>query len=255
MTNLTPIPDGTITAANQDHWQAAAESWLTAKEGRTGSQHTRRSYERALAEWGTFLASRGRHPKDAAGVDVTAWQQAMAETKSPSTIAQRLAAVSSFYLFVIKKFTIQDQGGNEIRLTDFNPIDRAERPKINAFAGAQKISTEDVSLILQQPDRDTIQGLRDYSILATFVLTGRRLSELARLRWRHLNFYNSGKRVTYTYTGKGKAGATNERQLPPAAWAAGTVGMPLFTNSSARRVAGSNSSCSIVTVPLLIEAP
>jgi integrase len=213
---LEPHAGGAIVGDQPAAWQAAAAAWLESKFNRGHSPHTRRSYERVLAGWFEFLAQLGRDPGQVGGVEVQAYQKRLNDLgRAPATVAQRLAVISSFYRFAQHKFTLQDRG-REVTLIQFNPVDRAERPRLDPFAGSQKVYPDELTLLLAQPDRQTLQGRRDYSILLTFVFTGRRLAELARLTWGDLYF--SGQQVFYAYTGKG--GKSGRRQLPPPAWAA-----------------------------------
>lgn len=215
-TTLT-IPTASLATAG-DPWAAAVDAWLNAKEARSGSRHTRRAYAKALSDWLTFLADLDRHPGQAGGVEAGAYRDHLTgQGYRPATIAQRLAAVSSFYRFCQHRFTLQHEG-REVTLIDYNPIDRAERPKVDPWAGAQKVEPGELAALLSAADRTTLQGKRDYSILVTFIFTGRRLAELARLTWGDLTQHKS--RVTYRYTGKG--GKRNERELPPPAW--GSIG-------------------------------
>ena len=214
---IRPNNNDLSTTVLGDAWQSAAAAWLRTKTGRTGSDNTRRAYERVLNDWLDFLGSVGRNPGQAGGVEIEAYRQEMASKGSASsTIAQRLAVISSFYKYCRDKFTLQNQSGQEITLINYNPADRTDRPKIEAFSNSQKLPVETLPKLLQLPNRSTLQGKRDYSILVTYLMTGRRLAELARLTWRDLYF--AGDTVFYTYIGKGNKKRT--RQLPPPAWSA-----------------------------------
>lgn len=219
MNQLTTAQPGQLTGPGDltEAWNAAALAWLETKTGRTGSRNTRRAYEHALTGWLSFLAGKGAGPGQAAGVHVNTYRQELeAAGLAPATVAQRLAALSSFYCFCRDKFTLQGPGGREVTLITYNPIDRAERPRVEAFSNSQKVDVADLPKLLAAPDRETLQGKRDYSILLTYLMTGRRLVELARLTWGDIRI--SGQAVFYTYTGKGHK--RNERQLPPPAWLA-----------------------------------
>jgi integrase len=215
MDNLVKITGSGLVAA-EEPWAAARLAWLDAKQNRTGSAHTRRAYDKGLADWLDYLDDIDRHVSEAGGVEVNAWrQQLTANGSAAATVAARLAAVSSFYRYCQHKFTLR-HGGREVTLIDYNPVDRAERPRVDPYAGAQKIRPDELPALLAAPDRGTIQGKRDYSLLLAFVFTGRRLVELARLTWSDLD--QAGEQVSYTYTGKGSK--RNTRQLPPPVWQA-----------------------------------
>lgn len=217
MDTLTITQQNLTTVDLGDAWQAAAAAWLRVKLGRTGSDNTRRNYERVITDWFNFLASLKRNPGQAGGVEIEAYRHELStDGKAPATIAQRLAVISSFYKFCRDKFTLQDSTGREVTLITYNPADRTERPKIEAFSNSQKLPVEGLPSLLQLPNRATLQGRRDYSILLTYLMTGRRLAEIARLTWGDLHI--TGDSVFYTYIGKGNKRRT--RQLPPPAWVA-----------------------------------
>ena len=86
-------------------------------------------------------------------------------TLANATIAQRLAILSSFYRFAVKR-----------RYIDHNPIDLVERPQVQAYAQATAIIPN-----LSQIDRKSPCGKRDYALLSLLLSTGRRASEIANL--------------------------------------------------------------------------
>jgi site-specific recombinase XerD len=61
---------------------------------------------------------------------------------------------------------------------------------------------------------DTVQGLRDYSLILTYLYTARRNSEVRLLQWKHLS--QNGSRMMYSWSGKGKEDQKYELPLP--AW-------------------------------------
>ncbi len=95
---------------------------------------------------------------------------------SPATIKARLAALSSFYTYALE----QDL------LRGVNPIARLKRPKTQRYAGAAPLPYTYVDERLRAIDRGTPAGKRDYALIALGLHTGRRLSELAGLRWGHI---------------------------------------------------------------------
>ena len=217
MNQLITSPQPALTAS-QDIWSQAVEAWLSAKYNRRKSHNTRRAYRRAITDWLSFVSEMGIDPGKVGGVIVEAFKKSLADSgKAQATIAQRLAAVSSFYLYCSKSFTLTDLAtGNEIALVSYNPVDRAERPQVDAFAGAQKITVSDVKQVLDSIDTSMLTGRRNRSIMLAYLMTGRRLTELAALCWRDFNFH--GDSVAYTYIGKGNKKQT--RQLPPPVWEA-----------------------------------
>jgi integrase len=94
-----------------------------------------------------------------------------------ATANLRLATLSSFYVYAVR----QDL------LRGVNPIARLERRKTQRYAGAVALPYAVVEERLRAIDRTTTAGLRDYALLLIGLHTGRRLSELAGLRWGHIS--------------------------------------------------------------------
>ncbi len=76
---------------------------------------------------------------------------------------------------------------------------------MQAYALAQPIDPETVEQGLEHVDRGTLQGLRDYAILAVALYTGRRAHELVGLRWQDVRIAGrKDARVTLTFHCKGR---------------------------------------------------
>lgn len=141
------------------------------------SQNTRDAYQRAVA---SFIATINiATPDDLYQVKqahVLAWRASMeAAGLSQATIANRLSSLSSLY-----KHLTDEQ------ITATNPVAGVRRPKTgNAGIGAGKsptLSKRQVRAMLDAPDIDTLQGLRDRALLHIFFYVGARCSEPARLK-------------------------------------------------------------------------
>src|SRR5205807_2011893 len=102
-------------------------------------------------------------------------------TPAPTTYNQRLACVSSFYRYAHK------QG-----ILEHNPIERVERRRVQAYAGAKALTSEHVKQALTSIDRSTPAGARDYALLMVYLQTGRRLSEVANLELGDLEEQDGG---------------------------------------------------------------
>lgn len=115
-----------------------------------------------------------------------------------STYDLRLAAISSFYVFIAEKQ--RHNGQPEYS----NPINRIERPKIQAYASAEPLDSDLVASGLESIDRNTKQGKRDYAILAVALRTGRRASELINLRAKDITFIGDKVRIYFDNCKGGK---------------------------------------------------
>jgi len=181
----------------------AIAAWLDAKGRRTGSAKTRTAYESILTRFRRYLLARrldldseSSLIADAAQVWCAApWAelrqgqgQGQGREVAASTYNQRLAVLSSFYTFARKR--------QHLRLD--NPIDWLERRPVQAYANARPMEAATIATRLEAIDRTSVLGLRDYALLMVALTTGRRLSELAALRWRDVEQVE--ERITLTFT-------------------------------------------------------
>jgi integrase/recombinase XerD len=141
------------------------------------SENTREAYHRSIA---SFVATIGiAEPEDLYQVKqahVLSWRVSMEQAElSQATIASRLSALSSLY-----KHLTDEQ------LTSSNPVAGVKRPKTgNAGIGAGKsptLSKRQVRAMLDAPNVDTLQGLRDRALLHVYFYVGARCSEPAHLK-------------------------------------------------------------------------
>ena len=179
------------------------QAFLAEKYRRTGSMRTVQSYSRIL---NAFFGHLGKTP------DQTVTAEAMSSCfgkgvsgKEPAalTVGSRIAAISSFYRFLIR-----------MDLMTSNPCERLERPK-HTPSPARGLSGDDVKNLLGVIP-DDIGGRRDRAIILTLVLTGRRRSEVLNLKAMDIEF--DEERAYYSYRGKG--GKNGRRELPRPAFVA-----------------------------------
>ncbi len=156
-------------------------AWLNEKHGRSESHKTKHAYETTLHSFREALQS--------AGLDLSSEPSLIAplaqgwaghsaregQAVTPSTYNQRLAIVSSFYEYAIRNDVL-----------NYNPIERVKRRVVRSKNAARPITGSRVKSGLQQIDRSTPEGLRDYALLSVALATGRRVSEIAGLRYKHL---------------------------------------------------------------------
>ncbi|HEY66238.1 MAG TPA: tyrosine-type recombinase/integrase [Caldilineae bacterium] len=161
---ITRPQDLTVHILDPDAWR---DIWLDA---RAQNPHTRRAYQRA---WTDFFAFAGVEPWQVTVAQATAWRGKMeAEGKAPATIRQYMAALSSFYQFLSETYGFP-----------FNPFIARAVPRPQAPSRACPLSRRQVQAMLGLINRDCLTGARDYALLITFLLTGRRASEVLGMRW------------------------------------------------------------------------
>lgn len=170
------------------------------------SHHTRESYRKAVA---SFVATMGiAAPDDLYAVrqaHIIAWRSAL-ETAglSHATIRTQLAAVSSLYKHLADK-----------QLVPSNPCAGVKRPKTgNAGAGSGKtptLSPRQVRAMLDAPDTNTLQGLRDRAILHILFYLGPRRNEVSTPNVRDFSYDAEYRVITF----KIKGGKTNSVAMNP----------------------------------------
>jgi site-specific recombinase XerD len=97
-------------------------------------------------------------------------------TVTPTTFNQRRSIISSFYKYALIYEVLQ-----------YNPMERVKRQKPGKKDAAHHLASSTVAAGLAKIDRSTPEGLRDYALLSLALTTGRRASEIAGLRYKHLH--------------------------------------------------------------------
>ena len=172
MADVLSILDGEIPAL-----MVAIAGWLDAKSHRSASAKTARAYSDGLRAFRSVALAAGIDlDGDAGQLALLAQAWAGRNDPAPATYNQRLAILSSFYTY-----------GQRYGLLSHNPIARVERRPVQPYAGASALNYADLKRRLAAIGRSTLAGQRDYALLAVGLQVGRRVSELAGLRWRHLH--------------------------------------------------------------------
>jgi integrase len=141
---------------------------------------------------------------------------------SESTIAQYLAAISSFYSYAATYPVAMPDGSSIPLFEGINPVKAAgvPRPQPQPFENATYLDPDQLSALLNAISAWTVasptrhlQGLRDYALFHCYILTGGRSTEVRVWRWRDLRQH--GGIWQYYYKNKGKDGW---QDLPGDAW-------------------------------------
>ncbi len=200
---MTAQPLPALTSGDPSAWDQALYAFLVEKGNRSGSKRTVESYSRML--W-PFFADLGKTPDRVKPADVLAFVHGIGKsgrTPSATTVGARIACLSSFYRFLIR-----------MGLVVSNPTDAVERPRATQSVARGYGADEARRLLVVVPD--TIAGHRDRALLLTFILTGRRRTEVIGLRAGDVSL--EGETVFYAYRGKG--GKRGRRELPHPAFEA-----------------------------------
>jgi integrase/recombinase XerD len=223
---IAPTTDMTANALRHGH--ILAEWQLSLR----GSEHTRRAYLRNMGLFCTWLDERGLDLLTVKRVHVDGWRHTL--TGADATVAQRLAAISSFYRHATLAGT-----------TTRNPVESVARPKVSAdHSSTQGLSIAECRALLEAARAD---GPRSYALVSLLLFTGLRLSEALNANTPDYG-HDSGHR---TLTVQRKGGKRQKVVVPPPAVEALNVylqttgqelvtaageGLPLFTTAKGNRV-------------------
>jgi site-specific recombinase XerD len=199
---LSPVPGVPLA----HHLAAGAtvdqivHAWLDAQRG---SARTRRAYADAVAGFRAALAAANLDldgAPEALALAAQAWAGRGGVT--PATYNQRLACVSSCYRYALRHGLLHGE----------NPIARVQRQRVQAYGQAVPLTPVTIRCKLEAIDRSMPAGQRDHALLAVALQTGRRLAEIAALRWGDLRLHDDG-RATLTFQ-RCKGGKTMRDTLP-----------------------------------------
>jgi integrase/recombinase XerC len=194
---MTAQPLPALQSGDPSAWDQALYAFLVEKGNRSGSKRTVESYSRML--W-PFFAERSLTPDRVKPADVLGWVHGIGRsgrTPSSTTIGARIACLSSYYRFLIRMGFVVS-----------NPCDAVERPRAVQSVARGYGADEVRRLLAVVPD--TVAGRRDRALLLTFVLTGRRRTEVISLTAGDISI--EGAIAFYSYRGKG--GKRGRRELP-----------------------------------------
>lgn len=177
-----------VAAADWDAADALAEAvyyWLASKK----SPHTREAYSRNIARWFGWCAATGAPVADARRADVDEWRnRLLAGGLAPASVAQLLAAVSSFYDYWLSEDVVRR-----------NPARRAARPEVSAESRSIVLTAGQASQLLGYVD--SLPGLRAGVIVRLLAETGMRIAELSGARAEHLAMSDGHHTITVVRKG------------------------------------------------------
>jgi site-specific recombinase XerD len=186
--------------------EQAITAWLDEK--RADSERTADAYEETLNDFRATL-QRACLDLDSEPALVAPIAQGWARARkqdgeivpgkqvAATTFNQRRSILSSFYKYAIT-----------YEVLPYNPMERVKRQKVGKKDAARPLSSSAVKAGLAKIDRSTPEGMRDYALLSVALATGRRVSEIASLRYKHLRREGNTCVVDFDRL-KGKKTATN----------------------------------------------
>lgn len=135
---------------------------------------TRRAYQNDLNDFMRFTGITGPTQfRAVTRAHVLAWRRDLeARALSGATIRRKLAALASLYAYLC-----------ECNAVAHNPVDGVKRPVIaNQEGKTPAIGDHEARALLNAPDPDTLQGMRDRAILSTLLYHALRRAELCTLK-------------------------------------------------------------------------
>jgi site-specific recombinase XerD len=204
------------------HLRGLTELWATTVAG-ADSEHTRRSYETGLAQWLDYCLRSRVDPLKARRADVDDWIATHLNSKNPETINARLAAVGSWYGYLLD---------NDIDVRD--PTARVKRPKRQRKTSKTvHLDENELNALMTEADQRLEQakdvgGLaleiaaRDVAVLRTLYTTAVRSGAVQLATVADVCLVEDGHRVL-RFHGKGDGGETTDRLKPLVPYAAVAV--------------------------------
>lgn len=150
----------------------------------TGSQHTLRAYETALALYVGFLEENGITPENFSALSfeqskIEDWLVWLAEKRgcSSDTCNSRLASIRAFLKYMSSrnvKYSDISNGAATIKLR------KRKKRKVNG------LSRNAIKTLMEEPDATTLIGIRDLTFIILLYATAIRLDEALSLQLRHV---------------------------------------------------------------------
>jgi len=195
-------------------WEQATNAWLDAKRRRSGRRNTTRAYQCAVSQFFSFAAVAFDYhvpPWDVTPLMAEEWTRDLYDAgRAPSTVNLKLAALSSLYDYVQRRYVATGPDGRIISLWPAdraNPFDAVERARVDPYGRARFPTVDELKSILASINTNCLTGKRDFALLYAFSVTCRRASELLELRWGDIQHdpLDDGNRIyTYQVRKKGK---------------------------------------------------
>lgn len=187
-----------------------------------GNENTRVRYKIITEHFTRFMVNtRGLTPLDAHGIDVLLWREDLLLTggvagsrenadisrcasQAKSSIEHKTAILSAFFQFLMKP----GLDGSD-PLIKQNPVEALpHRFTVEKYASSKKIDEGTLRKIMDEIDITKPQGLRNYTLLFGYFLTGRRNTEWVTLQWGNINLNKNPP--TYSFIRKGKKETVDE---------------------------------------------
>ena len=140
------------------------------------SANTLQSYKRDLKQFEKYIEENEEDYNELTDEGIKTYIRHMQEIgKKPSTISRALASIRSFYQYEVKNKVVKR-----------DPTEGIQSPKIEKRVPSVLTSNE-VSLLLDQPKNENLKGTRDKAMLEFAYATGMRVTEIISLNVEDIN--------------------------------------------------------------------
>jgi integrase/recombinase XerC len=149
------------------------------------SSHTCIAYKTDLYQYMSFLSSRQKKIEDATFQDIRLWIiEELEDGNSARTVNRKISTLKAFYKFLIRNKYISE-----------NPMCKVITPKQEKTLSVVVPETQMENLFSTVVFPNTFEGIRDKAIIELFYATGIRLSELANMKRKDIDFYHQTVKV------------------------------------------------------------
>ena len=146
------------------------------KEEKKMSLNTLQSYERDVLQFEKYLDENKISYNKVKTEDVKEYLKYLQEVgKKTSSISRSLASIRSFYQYEVKNKKVK-----------VNPTESVQAPKVEKHAPSI-LSSQEIELLLNQPQNIDLKGTRDKAMLEFAYATGMRVTEIISLNIEDVN--------------------------------------------------------------------
>ncbi len=144
------------------------------------SENTLQSYRRDIVQFQEYLDNERLSYSKVSQQEIKKYIEYLKKIgKKTSTASRNLASIRSFYQFLLRNRKVKK-----------DPTEGMQSPKIDKKAPSV-LSSEEVELLLEQPNDMDLKGIRDKAMLEFAYATGMRVTEIISLNVSDVNFDKS----------------------------------------------------------------
>lgn len=134
------------------------------------SENTLQSYERDIKQFESYIEKNQKDYIKITGEEIQDYIEYLKEiNKKTSTISRNIASIRSFYQYLVRT-----------KIVEADPTENIQSPKIEKKAPSI-LTSEEVELLLEQPDIVELKGIRDKAMLEFAYATGMKVTEIVML--------------------------------------------------------------------------